>query len=124
MTDLAGAVDSVHVLLGLAFGAVIVALAATSVAGLFGRGNRLLADRLVLAAIAVVAVAAASGLAVLVLVGPPSDALHFVYAAVALLGFPVVRYVARNAQPRRFSLFLGIAAVALLGVVARLWTTG
>jgi hypothetical protein len=124
MTAVASGASGVHGVLAIAFGVLLLALVASCALTLVGRSNRVLVDRAVLAAIVAAGSAAIVGLVVYVVAGPPSDALHVVYGAVAVVVIPVVRYAARRAAPRRLSALLGIAALAMLGVLVRLWQTG
>ena len=88
------------------------------------RWNRRLVDRLVLGVLAALVLAAATGAAALVTAGPPSDALHYLYAALALAALPVARYLGRSGSVRRRAGLLGAGTVLLLGFLFRLFTTG
>jgi hypothetical protein len=107
--------------LNAALAAVVLATALAALA--LGDKLRNWLDRALLAASAALLLGALSGLALPFLVGQPRDVLHWLYG---LLG-PVVllgaRYLGRNGTTRRRAAFVALGAVALLGVVYRLFTT-
>ena len=88
----------------------------------FGRPGRLAVDRAVLGAIVVVLVAIGSGVVLLVLGSRPADGLHLLYAAVALLVLPAVRFPAAFASRR--GLAIGVGGLVLVALVVRLAQTG
>ncbi len=88
----------------------------------FGRPGRLAVDRAVLGAIVVVLVAIGSGVVLLALGSRPADGLHLLYAAVALLVLPAVRFPAAFA--RRRGLAIGVGGLVLVALVVRLAQTG
>lgn len=104
----------------LAIAAVLVAVAAMAA----GSPLRLLLDRAVLIAAAALLLAALSGLPLLVIEGAPADALHLLYGAVGPLVLLGGRYLGRSGSIRRRATLVAIAALALLGVIYRLFTTG
>ena len=113
----------VHRLIAIVAG---VAAAATVVAVVvrawLGRPGRLAVDRLILTALVVIAANVVVGLVLLGTGSRPADPLHFLYAVVALLALPVVRFW--GALERRRALALGIGALVLVGLVVRLFQTG
>ncbi len=100
-------------------GLLVLVIAAGAV---LHRPVRFARDRVILVAIVLVAVAAASGLVILGTGGHPDDALHLLYAVVALLVLPVARFLDRLAGHRALAVGVGGAALALL--VLRLFQTG
>ena len=86
------------------------------------REQRFARDRAILAAIALVAIAALVGLLQLASGGPPDDPLHLMYAAVALLILPLVRFWDRLAGRRTLAIGTGTVILALL--LLRLFQTG
>jgi peptidoglycan/LPS O-acetylase OafA/YrhL len=113
-----------HWLLALASG---VALAGTSlVTGWSFATHRPAArwiDRLILASLGAVALAALAGAGVWITQGPPADPLHLVYGALALVVLPVARYLGRIGSVRRRSGFVAGGCLVMAGVLYRLWTT-
>jgi hypothetical protein len=105
----------------VAFGGVVVAIVAIGWSR-FGRPGRLAVDRALLGAIVIVIVAIGSGLVLLAAGSRPADGLHLLYAAVALLVLPAVRFPAAFA--RRRGLAIGVGAVVLVALVVRLAQTG
>jgi len=109
-------------------GAVLVAVAAVAtgvavvVGARLGRPGRLVIDRLILAALAVILANELIGLVLLVTGTRPADPLHFLYALVALVTLPIVRFWG-TLQPWRAAA-LAIGALVLLGLVVRLFQTG
>jgi hypothetical protein len=81
-------------------------------------------DRAMLALLAVVAVAAVVGPIVLVLVGPPREWLHLVYAAAALAAAPVGRAIAATRAPARMGGWVAVGGLVTLAALLRLWGTG
>lgn len=88
-----------------------------------GRLKRFALDRAILAALALTLIAAASGLAVLLTGHRPADALHFLYAAVALAVLPIVRLTGGVIGSRR-TLAVGVGGLLLALLVVRLYQTG
>jgi peptidoglycan/LPS O-acetylase OafA/YrhL len=113
-----------HWLLALASA---VALAGTSlVAGWSSAAQRPAArwiDRLILATLGAVALAVLAGLGVWVSQGAPTDPLHLVYGALALIVLPVARYLGRVGSIRRRSGSVAVGCLVMAGVLYRLWTT-
>jgi hypothetical protein len=69
-------------------------------------------------------VTSAGGLGLLVGGARPREALHFVYAIVALGLLPLASSLSRRSEPRRQGLATFLAAVIALIVIARLFGTG
>jgi hypothetical protein len=69
-------------------------------------------------------VTVAGGLGLLAGGGRPTEALHFVYAIVALAVVPVADSVAQRAGARQRGIASLIGALVALAVVARLFQTG
>ncbi len=101
-------------------------LLVVAVAGLVsGRYSRLWVDRLILVGLGGVALTTVVGPALILSGEQPSDGLHFLYAAVALLALPVGRAVSGSMKTaRRRGAAVVVAAVVLLGVLLRLYMTG
>jgi hypothetical protein len=95
---------------------VILAEAATHHQRRFAR------DRAILAAVTLVAIAALVGLLQLASGSRPDDLLHLLYAAVAFLVLPLVRFWDRLAGKR--TLAIGAGAVMLALLLLRLFQTG
>jgi hypothetical protein len=104
---------------GLAASVLVVAVAAIVV------GERLRAwlDRTILAASAALVVGALSGLLLPIVAGPPRDLLHWLYGVLGPIVLLGARYLGRNGSTRRRATFVGVGAIALLGVIYRLFTT-
>lgn len=75
-------------------------------------------------AVLAVVIASAGGLGILLGGGTPTDSLHFVYGAIAILALPLTSSLSRRMRPRPAATALLIVAVALLVVVLRLFQTG
>jgi hypothetical protein len=88
----------------------------------FGRPGRLAVDRAILVAIVAALVAIGSGLLLLATGGRPADALHFVYAAAALVALPIARFGGVFASRRALAVVVG--ALVLVALVVRLAQTG
>lgn len=69
-------------------------------------------------------VTSAGGLGLLVGGAGPREALHFVYAIVALGLLPLASSLARRFEPRRQGLATFLGALITLVVIARLFGTG
>lgn len=85
---------------------------------------RIWLDRLILVALAAMAIGVISGLPLILISGGPADPLHFVYALVAPALIAGARYLGHDVDLRRRAILVTAAAVALLGVVYRLFATG
>ncbi len=82
-------------------------------------------DRLILADLGVLALTSLVGPALLLSGEQPKDGLHFLYAAAAWLALPIGRVVSASAgSVRSRGVAIAIAALALLGVLVRLYMTG
>jgi hypothetical protein len=81
-------------------------------------------DRAVLVQLVAAALACLAGLAVAVTQGAPSDALHFVYAAVVLALLPATRYAVHGMTGRRFAIWIAVAALIAMGALLRSFMTG
>jgi heme A synthase len=74
--------------------------------------------------IGVFALQAAIGAALLVSGHRPKDMLHLIYGIAPFLALGVAYSYSGNAQPRRESLTLGLAALFTFGLIIRAYTTG
>jgi hypothetical protein len=81
-------------------------------------------DRLVLALLAATGAGAVLGIGVLVAVRPPSDVLHLVYGAAAVLAVPAARSIAGMRRSPRLGWWLAAGGLVTLGALLRLWATG
>jgi hypothetical protein len=81
-------------------------------------------DRIILLDLAVGALAALSGLALVIVGDRPGDTLHFVYGVAVLAVVPATRYMARAGRWRPRAAWISVGAVVGLLVVARLAMTG
>lgn len=107
-------------ILAAACGAVVSGVV---VAGaLLHREVRFALDRAILAALALVATGVVLGLVILATGGRPGDPLHLLYAGVALIVLPVVRFWHSLARYR--ALATGIGGIVLAALVLRLFQTG
>jgi hypothetical protein len=88
------------------------------------RRLRVWLDRAILLALLALGVALLSGLPLIVLASGPADPLHFVYALIGPAMLIGARYWGHDVGLRRRALYMAVAAVALLAVVYRLFTTG
>jgi hypothetical protein len=116
----------------VAHGALAIAAAAAAVASLVaalasasGReGSRLWLDRAILAVLALVAANVLLGLGFVALGHAPTDLLHVVYAAAALVVLPATRWAGRAGDLRRRGLWVAGGSIVLLGILLRLAQTG
>lgn len=122
------ALSQVHAWLAVAaaiVAAAIVVLGALDAVRLFtGTTARRWLDRALLVLLAVVAAGAVLGPFVLVLVGPPREWLHLVYAAAALAAAPVARAIAAARAPSRMGGWVAVGGLVTLAALLRLWGTG
>jgi len=81
-------------------------------------------DRIILLDLAVGALAALSGLALVLAGGRPHDTLHLVYGVVVLAVVPGTRYMARPGRWRRRAGWISLGAVLGIILVGRLAMTG
>jgi hypothetical protein len=117
--------SSLHLWFAVAAIAADLGLVAVSLVGVATRRwNRLLGDRLVLAVLGATGLAALLGAGVAVTSRAPSDALHFVYAVVALVVLPIARYIGRSGSDRRRAGWLALGSLVQLTVFVRLLQTG
>lgn len=72
----------------------------------------------------IVGMTAAGGLALLARDARPEEPLHFIYAALAFVLVPLGDSLGMHTTPRRRAVFRLVAAIATLGVIARLFATG
>lgn len=111
-----------HLIAPLVAAAGLVLVLLVAVGGARHRPVRFASDRTILVALALVAVAIVSGLVILLTGGRPSDPLHLVYAVVALLILPLMRFWGRLERHRTIA--LGAGGVVLAALVLRLFQTG
>jgi hypothetical protein len=118
-------VDQLHALLAwlAVAGALALLGAAILTATRHAESYRLL-DRGILVQLGTLAIAALSGLAFPATGTLPRDPLHFLYAVVALLVAPGVRYATRGGDARRMGRWQIFGAAVALGAVLRLFMTG
>jgi hypothetical protein len=117
--------DSLHLWLALLAAAATALLAAVSAVALIAnRWDRFLADRLILAVLAALALASAAGAVIAFTARPPADVLHLVYSGLAFAALPVARYLGRSGTARRRAAIAGAGALVLLAFLARLFMTG
>jgi len=105
-----------------------VALALTLAVGLLtlarDRSPQPWLDRIILADLAVGAMAALSGLALVLAGDRPRDTLHLIYGVIVLAVVPGTRYMARAGGWRRRAGWISLGALLGLLVVGRLAMTG
>lgn len=102
-------------------GLVLVVGLGTAVGAL---SSIMVVDRAILVHLASVTIAAISGL-VLPVTGPgPSDPLHLLYGAVAVVPVPLARYHARHRSVAAVGRWTLAAAIVTVGVLLRLFMTG
>jgi len=105
--------------------ALLVALGTLQALGIVRGGSaKLWLDRLILVLLAAVTVACVVGLLVLVLVAPPREWLHLVYAALALAAAPLARYTAARRRSRRLGAWVAGGGLLTLAALLRLCGTG
>jgi hypothetical protein len=109
----------VAILVAICGGLLTAIVVAGSVLGWDVRFPR---DRAILAALALTTLGIALGLVILATGGRPADPLHLLYAGVALVLLPVVRFWDRLAGHR--ALAVGLGGLVLAGLVLRLFQTG
>lgn len=85
---------------------------------------RMWLDRAILLALLALGLALLSGLPLILLTGGPADPLHFLYALIGPAMLVGARYWGHDVALRRRALYMAVAAVALLAVIYRLFTTG
>lgn len=102
--------------------ALLVVLGLLDGAGVI-RARRLL-DRLILAALVAMAVAAFIGPLVLLTVRPPSDMLHLLYALVAFLAAPLARLESMRRHSARVGWWIALGGGVTLAALLRLRQTG
>jgi hypothetical protein len=110
----------------------VVALAASLVIGgvleavgvLRGQAARRWLDRLILALLVAAAAAALVGPLLLLVVGPPRDWLHVVYAGVAIGAAPLARLEAARRGATRYGRWVAVGGLVTLAALLRLWGTG
>jgi hypothetical protein len=104
-------------------GAVAVVAAALPAAAGRTASYRLL-DLAILGLVGSTAAAALAGLLLMLLGHRPSEALHFLYAAVALAAMPIARYAMRDGRVTQMARFVALAGVMALVSIVRLFMTG
>ncbi len=107
------------ILVAIAGGAVVLVVVAGRA---MHRDVRFARDRVILGGLALVALGTLLGLGILATGGRPADPLHFLYAGVALVILPVVRFWDRLARHRAVA--VGLGGVVLAALVLRLFQTG
>jgi hypothetical protein len=116
-------IATIHLVAALMVGASAIAVVAVVITGrMAGRDVRFALDRAILAALGFVAIGIVVGLVILATGGRPTDPLHLLYAAVALLILPIARFSDRLAGHRLLA--VGVGGVILAGLVVRLFQTG
>jgi hypothetical protein len=109
--------------IGLAAVDMLVLVAAIALA-LGVNGARLWLDRAILVALVLAGLDAFVGIALIASGHGPSDLLHVVYGAAALVVLPVVRWAGRGRDLSRRALWVVAGSVVLAGVLLRLAQTG
>ena len=104
-------------------GAVAVVAAALPTAAGRSASYRL-GDLAILVLVGSTAAAALGGLVLLLLGHRPSEALHFLYGAVALAAMPMARYAMRDRSVSQMARFVALAGVVVLVSIVRLFMTG
>ncbi|HEX5826423.1 MAG TPA: hypothetical protein VFY23_02800 [Candidatus Limnocylindrales bacterium] len=118
----------VHVLLAVATAVVaglLVVLGLLDATGMLtGARSKRWVDRAILALLALAAATAILGPLIVILVGPPRDWLHLLYAAVAIGAAPVARLEAARRNSTRAGAWVALGGLVTLGALLRLWGTG
>ncbi|HET7028218.1 MAG TPA: hypothetical protein VFI28_11055 [Candidatus Limnocylindrales bacterium] len=118
-------ITSAHAWLAAGTAVACAALLLGAVSLRFGStGARFLVDRAILVGVALVAIDALVGIALLAVGHAPMDLLHVVYGGVALVVLPAARWAGRSSDLRRRALWVAAGCVVLLGVLLRLAQTG
>ncbi len=99
-------------------------LAAAIALGLGARAARRWLDRAILVALVLAGINAITGLVMLASGSRPSDLLHVVYAAAALIVLPVARWAGRRPEPGRRAMWVAAGSLVLAGILLRLGQTG
>jgi hypothetical protein len=81
-------------------------------------------DRLIVAVMAAVAAAGILGPLLFIVVAPPSETVHILYAGVALLAAPVARLESLRRRSTRAGWWVAAGGLVTLGAILRLWATG
>ncbi|HKG56345.1 MAG TPA: hypothetical protein VKA85_03790 [Candidatus Limnocylindrales bacterium] len=116
--------DQLHQLLAwLVVGATAALLGAAIVTAIGRTRSYRLLDAAILGQLVAALVSVGSGLTVLPS-GAPADPLHLVYAIVAIVVAPGVRYATRHRDAAGMGRWQIVAAVVVLAVVVRLFMTG
>ena len=114
-----------HVTLAVAAAVGLALLVVASVYAVVVRDyRRILVDRLLLAELGLLLLAAVTGLLVFATSRGLSDPLHLVYGVAVVVALPIARYLGRRGTPRRRGGYLLLGALVSLGLLARLFMTG
>lgn len=118
-------IAQLHLLLAWASVLVVLALGVRAIwRASRGQAPGPTGDQLETIVLIVVLITIAGGLG-LFLSGPgPKEGLHFLYGALAFGILPVARSIARRWDPRRQSIAVAVAALVVLVVLVRLFSTG
>jgi hypothetical protein len=118
-------VSVAHAGLAIAVAVATVASLVASLAIAMGRDEaRVWLDRAILAVLALVAANVLLGLGFVALGHAPTDLLHVVYAAAALVVLPATRWAGRSRELRRRGLWVAGGSIVLFGILLRLAQTG
>jgi len=116
---------SIHVALTVVVaGSFVVAFAIGLVALVRDRSPQPWLDRIILLVIASAALAALSGLGLVLAADRPRDVLHLLYGVVVVALMPATRYMGRSGRWRSRGTWITIGGLAGILVVVRLVQTG
>ena len=118
-------IDDLHLLLAfIAAGVVIGGVAWSAALAFTGRSGGAAYVSFQAAVVAILLVAAASGLVLLVIGHGPTEGLHFIYAAIAIAIIPLARSFFGGARERRQVSLLLLTFMILGVLVFRLFASG
>jgi hypothetical protein len=118
-------IAQLHLLLAWASVVVVIALVARAAwRALRGQPVGPAGDQLESVVLIVVLITIAGGLGLFVSGPGPKEGLHFLYGALAFGILPVARSISQRWDARRQSITIAIAALVVLVVLVRLFSTG
>jgi hypothetical protein len=85
---------------------------------------RRLLDRLVIAVVVLLGIAAFLGPLLLIAVRPPTDMLHLLYAVLAIVAMPLARLESMRRRSTHAGWWIAAGGVITLAALVRLWATG
>jgi hypothetical protein len=115
---------AIHLVLATTAAVALVATVGAALLGAAGRTGTILVDRLILVSLAMLALAAASGLLPFAAEGPPRDPLHYLYAVAGPVALLAGRFVGTRPTPRGRASLVALGSAVALALVVRSFMTG